>query len=244
MKKTWFWATLVFWCVFSSAVISRALIFAPLSFQPQMLRHFETRINGRAQRHDLWVNDGALNRLIPLIEAQYGKQGWKPVASGMDLAPEALGFKNPSVAFPDSFQLKLFQREGLFRVLGLWQSPREDKTYGWACDTPPIPPSPEQARPQWGFPLRPPAGAVSIYQSRIDGLAMAFFILPGTRPFQETIDSVVQSQGFQATPYYQDSSQTAFLLQKNKTRLLAQAAFQSGQTSIAVIDLSLEKETP
>jgi hypothetical protein len=238
MKKTWFWATIAFWGIFSSAVISWALIFTPIQFDPQTIHRFSTQINGLPQEHTLWVNSGPLNRLIPLIEAQYQKQGWQPVGSGFDFAPAALGTQDPSFAFPDSFQIKLFEKDGEARTLGLWQSPQADQTYGWACDTPQAIQDFGQARKNWDFPFLPPSTAVSFYVEKLKNFQVAIIILPVSPHPGEQFDEICRSQSFSKSPYAKGAQGASFILRKNNCRLLAQVISGRAQTSLSFVNLN------
>jgi hypothetical protein len=238
MKKKWFWTTLAFWGVFSSAIICRALIFTPLQFDPQTIHRFSTQINGLPQEHTLWVNLGPLNRLIPLIETQYQKQGWNPVGSGFDFAPAALGIQDPSFALPDSFQIKLFERNGETRTLGLWQSPQADQTYGWACDTPQAVQDFAQARKNWDFPFLPPTNAISFYAEKLKNFQVAIITLPVSSHPEEQFDEICRSQAFSKSPYANDAQSASFILRKNNRRLLAQVISGRTQTSFSFVNLN------
>ncbi len=238
MKKTWFWATLVFWGILSSAVISRALIFSPLQFDPQTIQHFETQVNGLPQDHRVWVNSGTLNRLIPLIETQYKNQGWNLVGSGMDFAPTALGIQDPSIAFPDTFQIKIFEKNAVTRTLGLWQSPGTDQTYGWTCDTSQAIQDFVQARKNWNFPFAPPPNATSFFVEKIRNCQIAIILVPATPHPLEEFDEICRAQSFEKNPYTGDTSNPTFILKKNRLRLLAQLIAGKTQTSLSFVDLN------
>ncbi|MGH7739352.1 MAG: hypothetical protein ACREL1_04325 [bacterium] len=238
MRHPWFWGTLVFWAIFSSAVLSWALIFSPLAFDPRTIRHFQTHLNGIAQDQKIWVNPGKLNRLIPGLEARYRAQGWLPLGHGMDFAPAALGIENPAIGFPDSLQIKFFKKNGIYRTLGLWQSPQEDQTYGWTCDTSQDFQDWRQARSQWSFPFKPPANTSAFYAEKIGKLQIAILVLPASRNPSETFAALCRAQGFEETAYPGGPSAASFLLSKNRKRFVAQVQADPTRTSISVMELN------
>jgi hypothetical protein len=146
------------------------------------------------------------------------------------------------MAFPDSFQIKLFDRGGTIRTLGLWQSPREDQTYGWTCDTPKAAQDFKTARKNWDFPFTPPLNSLSFYQEKFNGLRMAVITLPPAKQAPELFRELCGAQSFDEKPYYQEGDKSSFILRKKGLCLLAQVTAQPNRVSISLVNLNFQKE--
>src|ERR1700679_3038701 len=136
MKQKWFWSTLVFWALLTSSVVSWALISSPLRFQPQTISRYETKVNGKSQKTELWINQGRLTDLMPIIVKEFTNDHWEPLGNGLDLTSTLLGSISDSFVLSDQVQVKLFEKNGLYKTLGLWQSKDTDETYGMTSEVP------------------------------------------------------------------------------------------------------------
>jgi len=76
MKNKWFWGTLAFWMIFAIALTGRALIYSSLRFDPQIISRYEIKTNGLVQSHKIWVNEGSLTALVPLVDDHLRQDGW------------------------------------------------------------------------------------------------------------------------------------------------------------------------
>lgn len=216
-----FWATLASLCLFTLSVFSWALIFSPLRFDPQVLGHFESEMNGSAQDNVVWVNDGTLRALQVLIEQDWGRSGWRPVAHGTDFAPSMLGFGKGTNILSPYLQMKVFEKNDTFRTLSLMQDSQGDRTYGWVAETPKDILDPVKARAHWDFPFSAPKNATRLIYQRNPKFRIAFIFLPKGRDLPEVFRTICRDQGFQIKPFQDTPGHLGYLIQRGSARLLA-----------------------
>ena len=225
MKRTtghkWFWATLVSLSLFTLSVFSWALIFSPLRFDPMTLGHFESEMNGTTQDNVIWVNDGNLKGLQTLIEQDWARSGWHPVAQGTDFAPSMLGFGKGTNILSPYLQMKVFEKSDRFRTLSLMQDSQGDQTYGWVAETPKDILDPVKARAHWDFPFSAPKTATRLICQKNPKFRIAFIFLPKGGDLPEVFDGLCRNQGFQIKPFQDTPGHLGYLLQRGSARLMA-----------------------
>src|SRR5665213_44903 len=195
MKQKWFWTTLVFWTLLASSVVSWALISSPLRFQPQTISRYETKVNGQPQKTELWVNQGRLTDLMPIIVKEFTNNHWKPLGNDLDLTSSLLGSISDSFDLSDQIQIKLFEKNGFYKVLGLWQSKDADETYGMTSEVPNNAFNLSQSKSNWGFPFAPPPAATQLFYEKLETLKIGFIYLPpGDEPVQQ-FNQICSNQG-------------------------------------------------
>lgn len=219
--KRWFWVTLAFLFLFTLSVCSWALIFSPLQFDPKILGHFESEMNGSKQDNLIWVNDGSLKDLQGLIEKDWARAGWKPVAQGTDFAPSLLGFEKNSEVLSPYLQMKVFQKNETLRALSLMQDSQGDRTYGWVAETPKDILDLAKARAHWDFPFTPPKSATRLICQRNPKFQIAFIFLPKSQNLPRTFQGLCEDQGFQTKPFQNSPGHLGYLVHRGPARLLA-----------------------
>jgi hypothetical protein len=237
MKRHWFWATLLFWTILTSTVISWALIYAPVRFNPETISHFETQLNGMTQEHYIWMCEGNLTRLLPSLLKKLQEEGWTSIGNGMDFGPSLLGFSNDS-NFSDHFQIKIFQKEEIIKTIGLWEPQDEEKTYGWTCDTPKPINNFDLTRMHWNFPFKPPSNSNSFYLEQIKNIKIAIISIPRNGNTTEQFQNICSSQGFAERPFESDGQNESFILTKSNHRLLAELESNGTENLISVVSLN------
>lgn len=220
-KNKWFWFTFTFLTVFTLSVVSRALIFSPLRFEPKILGHFETEMNGSKQDNQVWVNDGNLKDLEKTIVQDWTGLGWKTVAQGMDFAPSLLGIGKTSEILSPYIQMKVFQKNDTLRTLSLMQDPQGDRTYGWVSETPKDVLDLERARTHWDFPFSPPKYAQRLICQKNPKFELAFIFLPPNGDLPKAFHQICSAQGFQIKPFQDAQNHLGYLLSRGSVRLLA-----------------------
>src|ERR1035438_10252493 len=121
MKNKWFWGSLAFWMIFAIGLTGRALIYSSLRFDPQIISRYEIKTNGLVQSHKIWVNEGSLTALVPLVDDLLRQDGWSSCANSQDLVPDLLQLDGLVPDISDRVQIKMFQKPGLHLALGLLQ---------------------------------------------------------------------------------------------------------------------------
>jgi hypothetical protein len=220
-KNKWFWFTFTFLTVFTLSVVSWALIFSPLRFEPKILGHFETEMNGSKQNNQVWVNDGNLKNLEKTIVRDWTGSGWKPMAQGMDFAPSLLGIGKTSEVLSPYIQMRVFQKNDTLRTLSLMQDPLGDRTYGWVSETPKDILDLEKARAHWDFPFTPPKYAQLLICQKNPKFQLAFIFLPTNRDLSKAFNQICLAQGFQIKPFQDTPDHWGYLLSRGSVRLLA-----------------------
>jgi hypothetical protein len=238
MNRNWFWATLAFLTVFTSAVVSWALIYAPVRFNPETISCFETQLNGVTQKHDVWICDEDLNRLLPSMVKKLQDEGWTAVGNGMDFAPALLGLSTGNDDFSHNLQIKIFKKNENTKTIGLWEPPGAEKTYGWTCDTLVPAGNRDFVRSHWNFPFQPPANADSFYLEEIKNLKIAIISMPRNETPSEQFQKICVSQGFQLTPFETGQPGSVFILTQAHHRLLAEIESNENQNLYSLVSLN------
>ncbi len=221
MKQKWFWATLVFWTLLASSVVCWALISSPLRFQPQTISRYETKINGQSQKTELWINQGRLNDLMPIIVKEFTNDHWKPFGNGLDLTSALLGSICDSFDLSDQVQIKLFEKNGLYKVLGLWQSKNVDETYGMTSDLPNSVFNLSLAKSSWGFPFAPPPSATQLFYEKLEMLKIGFIYLPPGDDAIQQFNQICSNQGFSEILWQEKKDKKVYILTNKKFKILA-----------------------
>jgi hypothetical protein len=237
MKQKWFWGTLVFWVLLSGSVVCWALISSPLRYQPQIINHYVTQVNGQTQKTEFWVNQGRLTELMPLIVKEFKNDHWEPLGSGLDLTPALLGSIGDSFDLSDQIQIKLFEKNGLYKALGLWQSKNTDETYGMTSEVPNAIFNLARAKSNWGFPFPPPSTATQLFYEKMENLEIGFICLP---PGDEPIDQFNQisfSLGFSQTPWQKEKNKKIYLLSNKKTKILVILNSEDRRNVISLVEI-------
>jgi hypothetical protein len=237
MKQKWFWATLVFWTLSASSIVCWALISSPLRFQPQIISRYETKVNGQSQKTELWINQGRLTDLMPIIVKEFTTDHWKPLGNGLDLTSALLGSISDSFDLSDQIQVKLFQKNGLYRTLGLWQSKDTDETYGMTSEAPNAIFNLSQAKSNWGFPFPPPPSATQLFYEKLETLKIGFIYLPpGDAPVQQ-FNQICSSKGFSQILWQKENNKKIYILSDKKIKILAILNFDAHRNTISLVEI-------
>jgi hypothetical protein len=237
MKQNWFWGTLFFWFVLTGSVVCWALISAQLRFQPQTISHYETKLNGKTQKTELWVNQGRLTELAPIITKKFAKDHWEPCANGLDLTSALLGSLGDSFDLSDQIQIKMFKKNGLYKALGLWQSKDTDETYGIISEVPGSILDLSQSKSNWIFPFPPPPDTIQLFSEKLGDLKIGFIFLPLNDEPVNRFKETCLASGFKQTFLREENNKKIFILVKNKTKILASLGIENNQNVISLIEL-------
>jgi len=237
MKQKWFWSTLVFWALLTSSVVSWALISSPLRFQPQTISRYETKVNGKSQKTELWINQGRLTDLMPIIVKEFTNDHWEPLGNGLDLTSTLLGSISDSFDLSDQVQVKLFEKNGLYKTLGLWQSKDTDETYGMTSEVPNTIFNLSQAKSNWGFPFPPPPSATQLFYEKLETLKIGFIYLPpGDVPVQQ-FNQICSRQGFSQTLWQNENNKKIYIISNKKIKVLAIFNFETHRNTISLVEI-------
>jgi hypothetical protein len=237
MKQKWFWATLVFWTLLASSVVCWALIASPLRFQPQIISRYETKVNGQSQKTELWVNQGRLTDLMPIVIKEFTNDHWQPLGSGLNLTSALLGSISDSFDLSDQIQIKLFEKNGFYKALGLWQSKETDETYGMTSELPNAAFNLSQARSTWGFPFAPPPNATQFFYEKLESLKIGFIYLPPGDESVRQFDQNCFDQGFSQIQWQQENNKKIYIFSNKKIKILAIYDFETHRNIISLVEI-------
>ncbi len=234
MKQKWFWGTFAFWVIFAGTVMAWALIYSPVHFAPKFLSQYETEINGLKQKNELWVNEGHLTALLPVITQNWLKDGWRPAGNNLDLTSAILGALDENTDLSDQVQVRVFQKKDFHKTLGLWEPTGENQTYGWVSEIPDKALNPSTAKSNWHFPFIPPENSNRLYCQKLKNLQIALITLPADTRFEDHFHESCINQGFTQNLWRNDPDKKSYILSKGKTRLLAVLTAEGNQDSISL----------
>ncbi len=235
MNQKWFWGTLIFLMLFSGSIVSWALISAPLRFGPQIISHFENDLNGQKQRTDIWVNQGRLTDLLPLVLSEMEKNGWK--SNGIDLSSALLGPSAKGLDFSDQLDVKVWEKDGTYRTIGLLQSKDADMTYGATSDFPKTAFDMNKTLKSWDFPIPPPDKKDLIFNVKLKNMKVGIILASGSEnPFEKFTKNCYEA-GYSMTLTEEEKNKKVFLLKNKKNRILAVFDRTQAANSIALVQI-------
>jgi hypothetical protein len=242
MRNKWFWGTLAFWVVFAAALTGRALIYSDLRFDPKVIGRYDIRTNGLAQSRKLWVNEGSLGDLVPLVDDRLRREGWASCAGGRDLIPDLLQLEGLVPDISDRVQLKMFQKPGFHLALGLLQATGEPKTYGWEGVFPDAVFDLNQARKGWDLPFPVPPDAKQLVNEKLENLQIALVILAPQKDLIGRFQDLCRKGNWETAEWKSGGEGTAFLLTQGSNKLLAVLSRQSSEDVITLLKFEKRKD--
>ncbi len=242
MKNKWFWGTLSFWFIFAIAFTSRALIFSDVKFDPQIISHYEIKTNGLIQSHKLWINEGSLNNLLPLLSDRLRQEGWISCAGGRDIIPDLLQLDSSVPDISDKLQIKIYRKPGFHLSIGLLQREGETKTYGWESILPDMVFNQEQARKSWDLSFPTPSDAKQLVNEKLENLQIAMVILPLQKNLTGRFQELCQQGNWEAALWKKGETDPVFILTKGENKLLALLSHQDSEDVITLLRLDKRKD--
>jgi hypothetical protein len=221
--------------MFTIAVFSRALIFSPHHFSPQVIGTFDADLNGSKQKNEVWINSGSMMESQKELTQDWLKDGWAPVAQGMDFAPTLLGLDNAPDVLAPYLQMKMFEKDGVYRFLSLLQDSEKDQTYGWVSETPKKILDPSQALSHWEFPLMPPKNPSKLYLQKCMNCQMAFIFMSQNTDLTGVFKTSCANQDFDLIPLSRSNDRLSFMLKKGKIRILAMLDYGENENLISLL---------
>jgi hypothetical protein len=238
MNQKWFWGTFVFLFILSVSVIGWALISSPLKFNPQLITHTEADFNGEKEKTDFWINQGRLIDLTPLITNEWTKDNWRPLGDGIDLTSVMLGSLGKGLDLSNQLQIKAFEKKGLYRTLGLWQSKDADATYGVTSDFPKAAFNSNEAKSNWKFPIPPPASSTALFEVKLQTLHIGVILLPRSAEPFSAFNEACANKGFTQTLISEEKGKKVFLLSDKKNKILVVFSQEESHNSISLVAIN------
>jgi len=237
MKQKWFWGALFFWILLSGSVVCWALISSPLRFQPQIISQYENLVNGQPQKTEYWINQGRLTDLMPIITKEFINDHWQPMNNGLDLTPILLGSLSNAFDLSDQIQIKLFEKNGLYKTLGVWQSKDTDETYGMTSEIPKTVFNLYRAKSTWGFPFPPPSATTQLFYEKLQNLEIGFICLStGDKPIAQ-FDQTCSSYGYSQTLLQTEKNKKTYIISNKKTKILCILSLEDQRSVISLVEI-------
>lgn len=237
MNQKWFWGTLLFLTLFSGSIVSWALISSPLRFEPQVINHFENDFNGQKQRTDIWVNQGRLTELLPLVTQEMEKNNWKSLGRGIDLGSAILGLNAKGLDFSDQFDVKVWEKDGVYRTIGLLQSKDTDTTYGATSDFPKTAFDMDKTLKNWNFPIPPPRGDDLLFNVQLKNVKLGIVLFSHSEEPFKNFKQLCSEKGFSQNLEEEEKNKKVFLLTDKKNKILAIFDQEGPTDSIALFQI-------
>ncbi len=236
MKNKWFWGTLLFWAIFSIAIMGRALIFSTLRFDPKIISQYEIKTNGLTQSHRLWMNEGDLVDLLPLINDRLRREGWNSCAGGIDMVPDFLQLDGLVPDISEKLQIKMFQKPGFHLAMGLLQPSGESLTYGWEGILPDRILSLDQELKAWNFHFPVPPDASHLINEKLANLQIGMVILPHQQGLTRRFLNLCQQGNWEASEWNSGTEYPTFFLTRKGEKLMAVLNQQTSQDVITLLN--------
>jgi hypothetical protein len=237
MKYKWFWLTLAIWFVLG-AISSWALIFSPLNFNPEKKAHIEPEINGQKESDDFYVLSNPLQNCLIITTKNWEGEGWKCVTQGANIAPLLFGFQKNDTIFSSYINLSLFQKNDLYRILGLWSDEKDYQTYESVSEFPTSIFSEKNSIDHWDFPFKPPSGAFRPFCFNYDGQQIASWAQPYNGKDEDQFHELFSGQGFTGRLWSRRNEEAVYILQKDSIKLLAVIQYQNTRLTISLMKVT------
>ena len=242
MKNKWFWGTLAFWMIFAIALTGRALIYSSLRFDPQIISRYEIKTNGLVQSHKIWVNEGSLTALVPLVDDHLRQDGWSSCANSQDLVPDLLQLDGLVPDISDRVQIKMFQKPGLHLALGLLQDTSESKTYGWEGQFPDSVFDLTQAKKAWDLPFPVPSDAKQLLNEKLENLQIGMVVFSPQKSLVDRFQEICRQGNWQVSEWKGSGEKTAYLLTRGRDKIFAILNHQTSEDIITLLKLDKRKD--
>ncbi len=237
-RYKWFWITFCGWC-FIATVGAWALIFSPFHISTQKISDFSNKINGATEVNQILVCTSPLRESLKAITQQWQSEGWECTTGTLNLAPVMLKLPKENQSGMDSLaQLRLFQKGGFCRLLGLLGDFNDNQTYEWVAEIPQEAfKSPKPS--EMDFPLKPPALASEIMDVKSGKIEICGWSLRPSKnpPLQFT--QTYASQGFSGRLWSEQNGESVYFLHRGILRLLA--VVETGPKKILISVMKLDK---
>jgi hypothetical protein len=229
MRHRWFWGTLTAWILIMTALTGRALIYRDAPAVRSEGR-FRDRVNGRWQTHEVFTTPGGLSAFDALRD-QWGREGWVPVAEGMDLVGALLG--NPTGGVPGMDLLvrgEAFRRGDRMRLLTIGRM--GTGSCAWTTEMPEAVLDDRSARERWRFPLRPPDGAVSLLCVEAGALRAAVW---RQGPKDGELRDLAARQGYECRALDANQGGPCVLMTRGRRQVVAFTRDSGGDRIVALL---------
>jgi hypothetical protein len=239
MRYKWFWLTLMMWFALSG-LSTWALIYSPLQFFPKKINQIDVEVNGLMQKYELYEITNSLEDCLAKTISLWEKEGWTCRTGNINFANMLLGSKTDYSLTSAYLHISLFQKNDLFRILGLCRDQNKARTYQCTAE---IPKKCFEAKPNeahWHFPLKPPSDAFQPCFACFSGFQVAIWFQPASRNLENRFIELFSSQGYVGKPWAKNGDETVYLIRRENIRLLAM--FKSGREKDMVSLLSLNKD--
>jgi len=195
-------------------------------------------LTDKKQKTDFWINQGQLTDLLPLITQSWTKDNWIPLNDGIDLTSVLLGSLSKDVDLSNQVQIKAFEKGGLYRTLGLWQSKDTDATYGVTSDFPKTAFNSNGAKSNWKFPVPPPSTNTALFDLKLQSLHIGVILLPHSEEPFHVFNTACANKGFTQTLISEEKGKKVFLLSDKKNKILVVFNQEELNNSISLVSIN------
>lgn len=233
----WFWITFSAWCLIAT-VGAWAVIYSPFRLDSKKVCEFEAQINGKLVKSQILVTSTSLDLSLDGLTSQWQEQGFECVSKNINLASVLLKIpKKYWGALNSLAQIRMFQNNDDYRLLGLWSDPNDHQTYQWITDVPKGILK-AQTTSTSSFPFRPPTNASNFMVIKTEKMETLMWCLPsGPKPDQELMNFSA-SQGFAGRLWSKRLNESVFLLQKGSLRLIATAEQDGNKNVFSLVKIN------
>ncbi len=234
MSFKWFWGTLSFWLAFGTAVSTWALIFSPMRLSSNQTVNLEGLVNGLRQIQELRLVQAPLCRVLTENTALWKKDGWKTKSGPINLASLLMELGGSETLFSSFIHVSLFEKNGTFRVLGLWEEPGQTRTYEWIAEISKNTFEPSAVGSRWNFPLKPPKEALNLFTGEVNNLQIAGWCWLDQTGGEALLSKTASAQNFAQTPWSQSQIDKTCFLKKNSQTIMAVLNSAGGLTRVSL----------
>ncbi len=233
MRHKWFWMTLAFWTFLGFGATTWALIHSPIEPEYEPLSHFEGRLNGVVQKHEIEVTHASLPDCFQETDGLWRKADWVDLSASLNLAPILLGLGSDNPIVSSRLRVALYGKNGHYRILGLWADDRQLKTYRWTGEFQGDFSDPMKEQ-ESDLPLTLPSGAFNFFYGKTKGLRLATWAMRSDPQLESHFMAFCESQGFIGNFLEKRPTQSLLLTRKGDVQALVLLRRERGQDLVCL----------
>ena len=216
----WFWITIGAWC-FIATVGAWALIYSPFQLDTRLISEFSTEINKSINKNQIYLISSPMGLSLETVTEKWEAKGWKNMSGRINLAAALLNMpKEYYQYFNQLVQIRAFESEDSFRILGLLTAGNGGETYQWVSEIPKK--SLESQDPSnVDFPLKPPPESLNALTVKTKDMETSIWSLDSKLNVVEMFSRAYSAQGFSGRLLSKKNDESFFILRKGSIKLLA-----------------------
>ncbi len=215
-----------------------ALIFAPFHLNSKKISEFQLKINGYPSQNQVLASSAPIDKSLNAITGQWESEGWKSQTNTINLAPILMNIPENYEKLASSLvQLQIFQKNGDYRLLGLFDNSNNNQTYQWIEEVPKKAIQSEDPS-KVEFPLKPPQSALNVFTIKSKKIETCGWSFSSSSKIEDQFIHTYASEGFNGKIWSKHTGESVYILQRGTIKLLAVLNQSGNRNTISLVKLN------